>query len=92
MNTLTTNDYLKAKIELREIIIEECGEKYYYDMMTQRIAFIHDVLKKTQDAFNMDSDEFREYLRFIIANETYESEEEMLEEFMLMDIALDTLT
>lgn len=92
MNTPTTNDYLKAKIELREIIIEECGEEYYYNVMTQRTAFIHEVLKKTQDTFNMDSDEFREYLRFIIANEEYESEEAMLEEFMLMDMALDTLT
>lgn len=84
-------EFLKlAKRDLRQQIINENGEDYYYNLIAEKTKWIHQFKLDLDNAFAGDDDMFRdECRRSMIAK--YDNEEEQFLNLVLLDIALDTV-
>ena len=79
-----------AKQDLRNRIIEENGEDYYYNLIAERTKWIHQFKLDLDKLFEGDDEIFRdECRRSMIAK--YDNEEEQFLNLVLLDIALDTV-
>ena len=79
-----------AKQDLRNRIIEENGEDYYYNLIAEKTRNIHQFKMDLDNVFDGDDDMFRdECRRSMIAK--YDNEEEQFLNLVLLDIALDTV-
>ena len=79
-----------AKRDLRQSIIDENGEDYYYNLMAEKTRNIHQFKMDLDNVFDGDDDMFRdECRRSMIAK--YDNEEEQFLNLVLLDIALDTV-
>lgn len=80
----------KAKIDLRNLIIEKEGEEKYYQIIAEKMKWINDLKLVGDKIFGKDDDAFREEIRKAILLKEL-SDEDMLLEFVITDIALDAL-
>ena len=79
-----------AKRDLRQSIIDENGEDYYYNLIAEKTRNIHQFKMDLDNVFDGDDDMFRdECRRSMIAK--YDNEEEQFLNLVLLDIALDTV-
>lgn len=79
-----------AKQDLRNRIIEENGEYYYYNLIAEKTKWIHQFKLDLDKVFEGDDEIFRdECRRSMIAK--YDNEEEQFLNLVLLDIALDTV-
>lgn len=79
-----------AKKDLRQMIIEENGEDYYYNLIAEKTRNIHQFKMDLDNVFDGDDDMFRdECRRSIIAK--YDDEQDQFLNLVLTDIALDTI-
>ena len=79
-----------AKRDLRQSIIDENGEDYYYNLITEKTKWIHQFKLDLDKVFEGDDEIFRdECRRSMIAK--YDNEEEQFLNLVLLDIALDTV-
>lgn len=80
----------KAKVDFRTMMIEQNSEEKYYDFIADKIKWINDFKLVGDKIFGKDDEMFRDEVRKAILSKDL-SDEEMLFEFVLTDIALDTL-
>ena len=79
-----------AKQDLRNRIIEENGEDYYYNLIAEKTKWIHQFKLDLDKVFEGDDEIFRDECRkSMIAK--YDNEEEQFLNLVLLDIALDTV-
>ena len=84
-------EFLKlAKRDLRQQIINENGEDYYYNLIAEKTKWIHQFKLDLDKVFEGNDEIFRdECRRSMIAK--YDNEEEQFLNLVLLDIALDTV-
>ena len=79
-----------AKQDLRNRIIDENGEDYYYNLIAEKTKWIHQFKLDLDKVFEGDDEIFRdECRRSMIAK--YDDEQEQFLNLVLLDIALDTV-
>ena len=79
-----------AKRDLRQSIIDENGEDYYYNLIAEKTRNIHQFKMDLDNVFDGDDDMFRdECRRSMIAK--YDDEQDQFLNLVLTDIALDTI-
>lgn len=79
-----------AKQDLRKRIIEENGEDYYYNLISEKTKWIHQFKLDLDKIFGKDDELFRDECRRSIVSK-YNNEQEQFLNFVLLDIALDTV-
>ena len=79
-----------AKRDLRQSIIDENGEDFYYNLIAEKTKWIHQLKLDLDKVFEGNDEIFRdECRRSMIAK--YDNEEEQFLNLVLLDIALDTV-
>ena len=79
-----------AKQDLRNRIIEENGEDYYYNLIAEKTKWIHQFKLDLDKVFEGNNEIFRdECRRSMIAK--YDDEQDQFLNLVLLDIALDTV-
>jgi hypothetical protein len=83
-------DLAQAKIDLRALLIEKEGEDKYYQVIAEKTKWINDFKLVGDKIFGQDNEMFINEVRKAILSKDL-SDEDMLFEFVITDIALDTI-
>ena len=79
-----------GKLELKESIISEYGEDVYNEIIVAKCESLHKLKLECDEKFGENDYQFREEIRTVVANES-DDEDEIIVNFLLYDIALDTI-
>lgn len=86
----TVAELQEAKKTLKQMIIEEKGEDYYYELVAERIKWVDEVKQQCDSIFGQNDEKFRNEVRIVIANSN-DTEDMKLYNFVITEIAMDTI-